>query len=450
MEKTTTMDKKEITHLQLPEWHKLAGATGWSGTFRIDEPGYAEITLLARSDSHWSLPDKESVLLTLEVDGEYNQTVVLFYGEEPFAYTRLLGRLEVVEHQLQLSFSEDSSPLAKCAWIKGVKIAVIPEDTSLGLIYRHAPVLYGRNLQDPFESRYTDTPLLLIYRMEDASSGKLLEYHTIYSHEDAGTPAPLLMSKWGRLTDIEWTYRVLLDKTGEVVKAEYQAPHHETKEFAGLTALGGHPVLQSATDNGMVTDVPVSSYRFLLPPVYHWKPEVEPRERAMDEYPFTYQLMAWELLRQEAWERPCNPDTIKFTDPRHYLYVQTSAQHEAAVAERRTSIDIKVKRRGEKRWYSSSFNDCRANGQRAAYDGPYPCFATTVKMPEGCSLEELEEVRVVLLPGGADEILVKGLKLFYLTELFTPGEAVELEGSVNLTVQVPERTIWKADAAYVL
>ncbi|ASA22478.1 hypothetical protein [Paenibacillus donghaensis] len=442
------MEKTIIVDRQLAHSEQLAGDSDWFDTFLMGEPGYVEITLLAYSESHWRLPDKESSLITLEVDGTYNQTLVLFYGEEPFPYTRLLGWLEAGEHQLKLDFSSDSSPLVRRAWLKEVQITVIPRESPLALIYLHTPVLYGRHLQHPFESRYTDTPLLMLYRVENSPAGTVLEYHMLYSHEDAGTPAPLLMSKWGRLTDIEWTYRVTLDQAGEVLKAEYQAPHHETKSFAGRYALGGHPVLQAATDNGNVTDAATSSYRFLLPPAYHWQPDREPRERAMDEHPFTYQMMAWELQRQEPWENPCNPDTMKFTDPRHYLYIQTSSHEAEHGADSRTSIDLRVKRFGEERWYSSCFDDFRVAGHRAAYDGPYNYFATSVKMPEGCTVEQLEEIRAVLLPGGADNVAVKGLKFFYLDEQYRPGAAVETEPTLILTGQEPAAVLWKAAGPY--
>ena len=39
----------------------------------------------------------------------------------------------------------------------------------------------------------------------------------IWSNEDGGTNTPALMARWGRTTDIEWIYRVVLDRAGAIV-----------------------------------------------------------------------------------------------------------------------------------------------------------------------------------------------------------------------------------------
>ena len=55
----------------------------------------------------------------------------------------------------------------------------------------------------------------------------------IWSNEDGGTNTPALMARWGRTTDIEWIYRVVLAPDGRIVSEHYQAPNHETKAFTG-------------------------------------------------------------------------------------------------------------------------------------------------------------------------------------------------------------------------
>ncbi|MCZ8514500.1 hypothetical protein O9H85_19155 [Paenibacillus filicis] len=284
----------------------------------------------------------------------------------------------------------------------------------------------------------------MFYTLTEEPVSTTIEYHIIYSHEDAGTPAPLLLSKWGRLTDIEWTYRVVLDAEGVVQEAVYQGPHHVTSRFRGLYGLGGLPMLQAATDNGMVTDIPDSSYRFLLAPVMRWEPHREPRERIMDAFPFTYPMMAWEALRHERPEVPANPATTALADPRCYLYVQTSKMTGRPEQNQGTSIDIRVKLKDDDRWYSSSFGDLRLDGFRAAYDGPYPQFSTTVKLYDGIALNRIERIEAVLLPVGAGAITVKGLKAFFLGPDYLPERPLIVEGEWKLSRRRPSAPLWQA------
>ncbi|WP_199624608.1 hypothetical protein [Paenibacillus alkalitolerans] len=422
---------------------KLTKYSGWTHEFEWSAAGFLELTLTIRADSDWSVTDRESALIDIHLDGVYNQTVITHMGERDFPYVRLLGWVEAGEHKLSLAFSRYSSPLAQEAALVSFRIERIEADSEKALVYKHAPVLHYRQLAHPYESRYTDTPMLTFYLTYEEAGLSVIEYHTLYSHEDEGTAAPLLMSKWGRLTDIEWAYRVYLNAEGGVVKAEYQGPHHKTTTFAGGYALGGHPVLQAATGNGNVTDEPLSHCRCLLPPVYRWHPESEPRERVMDLYPFTYQMMCWELRRQARWESPADSDTIQLADPRSYLYVQTSKY--GVDRSLKTSVDIQVKLTGEPRWYSSSFGDRRAGSFRAAYDGPYERFSTAVKLPDGMSVDRIEEIRVSLLPGGEDRMTVKGLKAFFLDESFLPGDALMTDIIVDVTADEPSATLWKGN-----
>ncbi|MBJ8192433.1 hypothetical protein JDS79_37420, partial [Bacillus cereus] len=99
----------------------------------------------------------------------------------------------------------------------------------------HTPLLYGRNLSHPYENRFTDTPLVLFYSIEVNEGKTVIEYQMMFSHEDEGTPAPLLMSKWGRTTDIEWMYRVELDAEDNVLEAVFQGAHHITTAFNAVS-----------------------------------------------------------------------------------------------------------------------------------------------------------------------------------------------------------------------
>jgi hypothetical protein len=67
-------------------------------------------------------------------------------------------------------------------------------------------VIHYRALNGPLDSLTSDAPLVLFYRLEPRAGGAALEYHLIYSYEDAGTDLTGLLavrgawytSAWGR------------------------------------------------------------------------------------------------------------------------------------------------------------------------------------------------------------------------------------------------------------
>jgi hypothetical protein len=328
------------------------------------------------------------------------------------------------------------------SFIEAVDVKTVTDEASeLFEIYKHTPVLYGRNVYHPYEGRYTDTPMLMFYFTEPLENGKAIEYQMMFSHEDEGTPTPLLMSKWGRTTDIEWVYRVELDERGNVQKATFQGPDHITGEFKGGTAMGGHPVLQTATTNGMVHDTVTSKYRFLFPPVYEWDQQVEPRERVMDAFPFTYQVTAWEMLRQYPAESPVVNNSFQLADLRNYLFVQTAKVTKDPA--KKTSIDIQVKLKGVGGWFSGSFGDLRHGNFRCAYDGPYFQFSTTVKLPDGTCYDDIEEVCAVWLPGGEESVRVPEFKGFFLDGDYAPQQPIRSTEEVTVTKEQPRQTLWR-------
>lgn len=436
--------KESILSLTGLQWKEIRSGEALEAEFELRQAGFVEMNMTARSESDWRVADNEASVLRMTLNGEYNQDCVLFYGDRPLTYTRLLGALEPGTYRLRFEFSEQlSSAQVRRAFIDSVELLRIGGDSELYEIYRHAPVLYGRNLYSPHDSRYTDTPLLLFYWEEPREDGRMIEYQIMFSHEDEGTPTPLLMSKWGRTTDIEWVYRVFVDADGSVRHAEFQGPHHKTTAHRGNTLMGGHPVLQVATANGMVHDEVTSAYRFLFPPIHRWRPEREPRERVMDAFPFTYQVTAWEVLRQFPMEQPHVLNSFQLTDLRHYLYVQTAKQ--TSDPKMKTSIDIQVKLKGVSGWFSGSFGDLKHGNFRCAYDGPYSQFSTTVKLPPGTGYADIEEICAVWLPGGEEQVVVPEFKAMFLDADYLPQPAVRSDSPVTVTKALPRQTLWRGE-----
>ncbi|MGG4217196.1 hypothetical protein ABEW32_03070 [Paenibacillus jamilae] len=439
---------------------ELSTGNGFRFMFSMPEDGFAELDLLARSESDWAATDRESAFVRLYLNDVYNQDVILYYGSSLGVYTRLLGYLKEGEYEVYAEFRElESAPLVSRAWIDGVELRCVADSSARSLIYRHTPLLYGRNLSHPYENRFTDTPLVLFYSVAEEEKRTIIEYQMMFSHEDEGTPAPLLMSKWGRTTDIEWMYRVELDADGSVLSAVFQGPHHITTAFQGSYDLGGHPILQSATTNGNFTDHITSGYRFMLTPSFQWKPEEEPREAVMSRFPFAYQVTQWEMERQQELEMPALASSLALAPQRSYVFIQTSkypvlgTEGGRALASRPgfnrreedACVDIQLRLHGSDQWYSSCHYDLRFGDFRAAYEGAESFFSTTVKLSGEPALDDIAEIRAVLLEGGADRIQVAGLYAFMLSENYLPQQpGIRTDRVIELTRDTPTGILWTA------
>ncbi|WP_052723747.1 hypothetical protein [Paenibacillus wulumuqiensis] len=429
--------------------------------FDLTESRDVVLNLTAVSDSHWQRENRESTALRIYVNGEYNQDLILFYGDRAFMYQRLLGQLEAGTYEVTLHYAlELSRPLAGDITIQHIAIGGVDPRMP---VYRYTPVVYGRQLQHPYESTFTDTPLVLMYWMKEEADRTIIEYHMVFSHEDEGTPSGLLMSKWGRTTDIEWMYRVELDPEGNLLRHSYQGPHHIETEFKGEYGCGGHPVLQAATANGNFTDTPVSDYCYMLPPLYRWDPESEPREQVMLVYPFTHQVSNWEMNRQYTLEQPARTDSWQLADQRGYLFISSTkyaVEHstnaepnqldervhrssmEKSMQLQQTCIDYQVRLHGEEEWLSSSYGDMRIGDFRAAYQGPYHQFSTTIKLGEQVQLEHIAAIRAVLLPGGLDRIVVEGVYAYMLNDQYLPQEGIRSTARIELSTNSPSGLLW--------
>jgi hypothetical protein len=430
---------------QLRDSHEL------TMTFTLDEPGETLFDFVgAVPNGDWGVEGRESAFVTLYVDGSYNQDLILFYGEELFPYQRLLGRLEAGEHELKLVFRDEisSSHLDGVA-IRKLEIRQVRDDDPEAIFYRHAPLIYGRNINHPYESTFTDTPLLLFYYCDEHEDGSMtLEYHMIFSNEDWGTSSMALMSKWGRTTDIEWVYRVKIDAHGNISEEntaeEYQGPEHVTTPFRGSRMLGSHPVLQAATLNGNVSDQVTSSYRYLLRPAVRLQREVN-REAVMNLYPWTYKIMAKEMQRQEKLEFPADAATPLLTDQRNYLFLQMarkSVNGDHCVGR----VDVKVKLFGSATWYTSIHDR-----PELAYDDVDGPFSTTVKLPAGTTIDQIEEIVAAYVPveDATDDyqIEIPGIRAaFMLGEDYMPIRPIlSSSKKVRISPRHPQKTLWAAN-----
>jgi hypothetical protein len=234
--------------------------------FALGESGEAwTVPTLAAPGTSWLRA--EPAVVTLAVDGRDRQEIILAAGDEPTTYHRFLGPLARGSHRLRLEMHGTlSSPGAREVTVAGVRTGCIEDNDPDAPVFRHAPVIHYRALQGPLDSLTTHTPLLLFYRRRAINGTMSIEYHAIFSHEDAGTDLTGLLARWGHTVDIEWVFRVRFDDAARVVAEEFQGPAHSTLRYRGGRSMGGHPVLQVATLNGTVTDRPTCPYRAALAP----------------------------------------------------------------------------------------------------------------------------------------------------------------------------------------
>lgn len=394
----------------------------------------------------WALNGREAAVVSVLVDGEETQDVVLFSGADPFTYRVSLGRVSAGRHTVSIVLDRKLSPPA----VGPVRISSVkPALTAVGdLVARHAPILYGRDLPEipgRWENARTDVPLLAYHASQPAADGtRTIEYSVIWSNEDGGTNTPALMARWGRTTDIEWIYRVRVDATGRALDAVYHGANHVTTPFTGAKE-GDHPLLQTVTSNNnlrQVDDVRLASgYRFFLDPS-GTLPAGRTREAVMDASPWSYQVMAKEMLREGRLEATPDPATPEVSDLRNYLYLELDKTTSAGAG---VGTALAVKLRGSDRWYASHHEQPTWSIER---DGP---AATTVELPAGTSPADVEAVKAFAVPVAAAppadwRIEVRSIaRGFMLGADYAPGASfVSRQGSAVLTAASPEAVLWQA------
>lgn len=288
------------------------------------------------ADASWLTKNAEAAVLTVFVDGVYNQDVILFAGAKKFKYPVNLGKFERGEHELVVVLNAARSAL-NVRKVKLFSARIYPSELALVknggdardfLALTRAPILYAR--PDTI-NQFSDVPLLVYYEiLSPGGSGAdayKIRYTAIYSNEDGGTQTAALMARWGRATDIEWVYEIEI-KNGAVVSEIYQGANHETKTFAGRKIFGEHPLLFDVTVNNNFADSGCSALRFAPLPV-RADLSKKSRESVMDENAWTYRVMAEEAAREGRVDRTKLGANV-IADPRDYLYAEIYGEPENA------------------------------------------------------------------------------------------------------------------------
>ena len=430
-----------------------------SAPFVVGSPTEAGLSFRASAaGSDWGRSGHEAAVLAIAVDGRVVGDVVAAGGARPTVYRVALGRLTGGTHSVSIALDRARSSLAVGQARAGkLRIALAPPADRVA---QYAPILYGRDLPEipgRFENNHTDAPLLGYHTSAtDAAGRTTIEYTVIWSNEDEGTDAPALMARWGRSTDIEWIYRVTLDRRGRRLSDAYQGHDHAILPFSGAREQR-HSLLRTATANNTVAPVAAadagSRYRFALD-FSRSLPDGRTREAMMDAYPWTYRVMAQEIAREGKLESPASPDTPALSDQRNYLYAEVTKTTGYPVAPASGSwvgVALEVQLRGSERWFSSHHDVPDLSIQR---DDP---AATTIELPAGTAASAVAAVRAVAVPVGtaagpppADyRITVTALRRgFLLRRDYRPGRPLlDWSGNLTLSPATPAAVLWRAAAA---
>ena len=214
------------------------------------------------------------------------------------------------------------------------------------------------------------------------------------------------------LTDNEWVYEVLLSDNGEILSEIFQGASHITTNFKG-SKIGRHPILKNATLNCNFTDVGISDYKFFLSPVYTAS-EGYTREIIMDENPWTYRIMAEELINEDRYEEPGNPETVIISDVKNYLYIE----YEGSTSGQNISLEI----------YVSFIGSCgiyvhHHNYPEFSYGYGGGTHRTSIELPEDFNPSEVYELGFVSSGNDVYTLIISSIsRLFYLDEDYMPSD----------------------------
>ncbi|MGI5509061.1 hypothetical protein [Streptomyces sp. CA-106131] len=417
----------------------------------VSRSGEAVIDLNAEAPgTDWAVAGAESAVVSISVDRHYATDLVVS-GGQPLHRQLALGHLKAGVHILRLHFSDERSPAAATsALVDSLRVTTYAPDSPEYLVLRYAPVVYGRSLTDlgsPYQNATTDTPLIAWHEVAPAATPghQILTYSVVWSNEDGGTNTPALMARWGRTTDIEWIYSVEVDEHGNRVAGSdtYQAPNHGTLHFSGKYE-GDHALLETCTSNNNMCDVVDDPMRFFLSTL-QTLPAGQPREYLMDVNPWTYEIMAKEMLREHKVEAPSASTqfTPDMSDQRNYLYAVVKKSTEPAnTGASWVGVSLGVRIVSGQTVYLSHHVDPTWSISR---DLP---AATTVELPAGTKAEDIAEVSVHRVVVGTDTgatVHVTGINRgFFLGQDYRPQQSfLTWSGDVTLDANNTSAVIWR-------
>lgn len=390
--------------------------------FSADAESEALLDLTASAPgTSWRERGAEAAVATIYVDGQYHQDLILFSGARDFTYQLALGRVGTGQHRLRVEFNRKQSS-AKATKIKIVeaKITTIDRKHPEFQAIARAPIIYAR--PDTI-GKFSDIPLLAYYEFDRAVASDRLTYTVIFSNEDGGTQTTALMARWGRVTDIEWVCETRIGVEGDA-STNFQGANHRDTRFAGKFEAD-HPLMFVTTVNNNFSDQGQSEMRFAPRPMA-FDERAASREEMMDRHPWTYQVMADEMIREEKITQERKPGQL-INDLRNYVYFDISSNQIGA------ALSVAVKLKGDPAWRASDWGIANYRIDRSGN------FRTTALLPKRARLEDIERIalrcdvkgdprtRVELsqVPNASCDLRSVN-KIFVLNDDYQPGEPLKL------------------------
>ena len=113
----------------------------------IESSGEYLIDIILSSDTSWEEEGNESAILTIFINGIYNQDIVIYNGSDNHHYKQALGYLESEDYEFEFYFNyTKSSIMASTVHIENIEFintAAIDVDED---VFKYSPILYGRNI----------------------------------------------------------------------------------------------------------------------------------------------------------------------------------------------------------------------------------------------------------------------------------------------------------------
>ena len=322
----------------------------------------------------WRERGAEAAVVTIYLDGQYHQDVILFAGARELNYQLMLGRVGPGEHNLRVEFNrKQSANKATGVKIGDAKVTTIDRNHPEFQAVARAPIIYAR---PDTVGKFSDIPLLAYYESERAGASDRFTYTVIFSNEDGGTQTTALMARWGRTTDIEWVCETRIGAEGEA-KTIFQGANHQNTQFAGKLEAD-HPLMFDATVNNNFSDHGQSEMRFAPRPL-PFDARTASREEMMDRHPWTYQVMADEMIREGKITEERKPGQA-INDLRNYVYFDIRSNQTGA------ALSVAVKLKGDPVWRASDWGIANYRIDRSGN------FRTTALLPKRARLEEIERV----------------------------------------------------------
>lgn len=355
---------------------RAAAQTLVEKSFQVRTEAEAVLRLTAASEgASWRERGREAAVVKVFVDDKYHHDVILFGGADPFTYRQMLGRVVPGGHRVRVELNREQSAVgATKVNVIAAEVELVDQHAPGFIALMNAPIIYAR--ADTI-GKFSDVPLLAYADCKTMADLSRCRYTVIFSNEDGGTNTTALMARWGRTTDIEWVCETTHDGKARRSEVMFQGVNHVDTKFAGKFEAG-HPIFLDASVNNNFADQGETVMRFAPAPIAFDEAKAS-REEVMDAHPWTYRVMADEMIREGKISRARQPGQ-QIPDLRNYVYLDVTSQQTGGL------FSLAVKLKGDARWYTSDWGISSYKVERSGH------FRTTVWLPRRIRLDEIERI----------------------------------------------------------